>query len=157
MRRNRLEELRIRMNELILNNDPQLICNFIAHMYGVSKFCTLLALKRKLNPELAATCGMLHDIYYMTGGNSEEHAIKGAVQAEGLLKEMGEYSDEEIKLIVTAISHHSDKRSIHDVYAELLKDADVMDHCFYNPDSPVAEQEKVRYRQLLEELRLDPS
>lgn len=62
MKRNRLEELRIRMNELILNNDPQLICNFIAHMYGVSKFCISLALKRKLNPKLAATCGMLHDI-----------------------------------------------------------------------------------------------
>ena len=60
-----------------------------------------------------------------------------------------------IKLIVTAISHHSDKRSIHDVYSELLKDADVMDHCFYNPDSPVVEQEKVRYRQLLEELGID--
>lgn len=155
MKRNRLEELRIRMNALILDHDPQLICNFIAHMYGVSKFCTILALKRKLNPELAATCGMLHDIYYMTGGNSDDHAIKGAVQSENLLKEMKMYNDEEIELIVTAISHHSDKRAVHGIYDELLKDADVMDHCFYNHDSPIPEQEKDRYQQLLKELGID--
>lgn len=155
MKRNRLEELRIRMNTLILDHDPQMTCNFIAHMYGVSKFCTILALKRKLNPELAATCGMLHDIYYMTGGNSDDHAIKGAVQAENLLKEMKMYNDEEIELIVTAISHHSDKRAVHGIYDELLKDADVMDHCFYNHDSPIPEQEKDRYQQLLKELGID--
>ena len=37
----------------------------------------------------------------------------------------------------SAISKHGDKGAIHDPYDELLKDADVMDHCLYNVDLPI--------------------
>ena len=149
---NRLETLRNRINSLIKHDDERMC---ISHMYGVARFCTLLAMKRNMNVELATTCGMLHDIYWMTGGSSDNHAAKGAEQAKILLNEMNLYSDDEIKIITTAISNHSDKCSVHNPYDELLKDADVMDHCFYNADFPIAEWEVSRYNNLLIELKLN--
>lgn len=145
---NRLENLRNEIDRLVMNGNPDKIRMYISHMYGVARFCTLLAMKRNMNSELAATCGMLHDIYYMTGGSSDHHAEKGAEQAKKILKAMNAYGDEEIKLITTAILKHSDKNTVHEPYDELLKDADVMDHCLYNADFPVAEREAQRYNNL---------
>jgi len=151
---NRLEKLRNEIDKLLLAGNHRDLRMCISHMYGVARFCTLLAMKRGLDIELATTCGMLHDIHWMTGGDSEAHAIKGAQQAEAILKAMGGYSDEEIEIITTSISRHSDKTSIHDPYDELLKDADVMDHCLYNADFPIAEWEMLRYENLCTEFGL---
>ncbi|NLO86198.1 MAG: HD domain-containing protein [Clostridiales bacterium] len=151
---NRLENLRNEIDKLIDKEDPDKFRMYISHMCGVARFCTLLSMKRNLNIELATTCGMLHDICYMTGGSSDNHAIKGAEQAKSILDEMNQYSDHEITLITTAISRHSDKSKIHDQYDELLKDADVMDHCLYNAGFPVSEWEMKRYNNLLNEFGL---
>ena len=153
---NRLEVLRNDIDRLIFRKQPSYSRYFIAHLYGVSKFCALIALKRSLDPEIAATCGMLHDIYQVTAGTTLDHAIKGAVVAEEMLKATKQYSDEEIKVITGAISKHNKKRKIHGPYEEALKDADVMDHCFYNPVYPVLEKEIDRYNNLLEEFGLEP-
>jgi len=151
--RNRLELLRLEIDKMIDSKQPGSSRYFIMHLYGVSGFCSLLALRRNLDVELAATCGMLHDIYQITHGTVEKHAIKGAEEAEKILRAMGLYSDEEILIITEAISTHSKKRIIHESpYAELLKDADVLDHCLYNPDYPVIEKEQTRYENLLIEL-----
>ncbi len=152
---NRLEILRDEIDKMVLNEKSEHIRMYISHMYGVARFCTLLAMKRNLNVELAATCGMLHDIFYMSGSSSENHAAKGAEQAETILRAIGLYSDDEIKIITTAISRHSDKNRIHEPYDELLKDADVMDHCLYNPAFPIAKKEIERYRKLLIEFQIN--
>jgi uncharacterized protein len=125
-------------------------------MYGVAKFCTLLAIKRNMNIELATTCGMLQDIHYMTGGSSDDHAIKGAEQAKVILETMNLYSDYEINTIINAISRHSNKSTVHEPYDELLKDADVMDHCLYNADFPIADREVFRHEHLIKEFDLKP-
>ena len=149
---NRLEMLRKEIDILVFKGaKSENIRMYISHMYGVALFCTLLAKKRNMNVELSTTCGMLHDIHYMTGGVSKNHALKGAEQAEGILKALNVYNEDEIKIITSAISKHSDKKTVHEPYDELLKDADVMDHCFYNADFPIAEWEKVRYRDILTE------
>jgi 8-oxo-dGTP pyrophosphatase MutT (NUDIX family) len=149
---NRLEALRNEIDKQLLKGNPDNLRMYISHMYGVGRFCTLLAIKRNLNVELATTCGMLHDIHYMTGGSSDNHAVEGAKQAESILRTMNIYSDDEIKTVTTAILKHSNKKSVHEPYDELLKDADVMDHCFYNADFPVAEWEIERYTNILIEL-----
>ena len=148
---NRLEVLRLEIDSLIYEHQPRNVRYFISHLYGVQRFCTLLAMKRGLDTEIAATCGMLHDIYQVTAGTTENHAVKGAAVAEKILKATKQYSSEEINVIVTAISRHSKKRKIHGPYDELLKDGDVMDHCFYNPVFPILEKEVVRYHNLLRE------
>ena len=148
---NRLEILRNEIDKIILNEKSDHVRTYISHMYGVARFCTLLAMKRDLNTELATTCGMLHDIFYMSGGASDNHAANGAKQAETILKDLQLYSDDEIKIITTAISRHSDKKNIHEPYDELLKDADVLDHCLYNTAFPIAQHEVERYHNLLME------
>ena len=74
-----------------------------------------------------------------------------------MLRTIGLYDDEEIKTITTAISRHSDKKTVHGPYDELLKDADVMSHCFYNHDFPVSEWEIDRYNSLLAEFGCNPA
>ena len=149
---NRLENLRLEIDRLIMKKQPDNSRCFHSHLYGVSNFCALLALRRNLNPELAITCGMLHDIYQITDGTTEKHAVKGAKVAKKILKDTKSYSDGEIDMITAAISVHSDKKGIHEPYGELLTDADVLSHCLYDPDYPVNEREIVRYKNLLKEL-----
>ena len=149
---NRLEKLRHEIDRLIMEHQPYNARYFINHLYGVSEYCALLAVRRNLDPELAATSGMLHDIYQVTAGTIEEHAVKGAAEAEKILKSMNAYSNEEIAVITTAISRHSKKRKHHEPYDEILKDADVMSHSFYNTDYQVIEKDAARYKSILEEL-----
>lgn len=61
----RLEILRDEIDKIILNEKSDHLRMYLSHMYGVARFCILLAMKRNLDTELAATCGMLHDIFYM--------------------------------------------------------------------------------------------
>ena len=82
---NRLEILRLEIDKLIYEKQPDKIRFFIEHLYSVARYCSLLALKRNLNQELAMTSGMLHDIAKVMGCEGD-HAIKGAEQAETLLK-----------------------------------------------------------------------
>jgi len=151
---NRLEILRAEIDRLIGEGNPEKVRYFASHLYGVSKFCVLLAKKRGFCPELAATAGMLHDIYQVTSGISENHAAEGAKVADKMLRAVGLYSDDEIAVITTAISRHSDKTMVHQPFDELLKDADVMDHCFYNPGFPVVGHEITRYRDILTALNM---
>ncbi|MDR0312507.1 MAG: HD domain-containing protein [Treponema sp.] len=148
----RLETLRLTIDELIKEKQPERDRYFYVHLYGVSHFCTLLALRRNLNVELATTCGMLHDIYPVLYGSYENHGIKGAEQAEKILRATNLYNDDEISIITNAISRHSDKDIIQDPYDEVLKDGDVMSHCLYNTDLPVNEKEIKRLKKILTEL-----
>lgn len=51
-------------------------------------------------------------------------------------------------MICTAIHNHSSKASKHSSFDEVLIDADVLQHCLYNPIFDVAEHEKQRYENL---------
>jgi HD superfamily phosphodiesterase len=149
---NRLEILRNKVDELINSFQLEKQRYFHVHLYGVSHFGALLAMRRGLDPEIASTCGMLHDIYAVISGSYTNHAINGSIEARKILESMNLYTDGEIDIISTAISRHSDKENKHLPYDEVLKDADVLHHCFYNPTFPVEEHEKNRYSELLIEL-----
>ena len=98
------------------------------HSYGVSQCCALLAAKRRMDPELAAAAGLLHDVYRFKTGLADFHAQNGAEMVRAAFKHglAGLFSDEEQTVIKSAIYHHSDKGHIHDEYDELLKDGDVL-------------------------------
>jgi len=149
---NRLELLRNEIDRLIYEKQPEKIRVFIEHLYSVARYCALLALKRNLNVEISMTSGMLHDIYRVTNNTAENHDTMGAEKAAEILNALNLYNDEEIAIITTAISRHCDKSLTHGPYDELLKDADVLSHCFYNPGFPVSDEEIGRYKNLLAEL-----
>ena len=83
---------------------------YYQHLYGVSNFCALIALKRNQNAELATIAGMLHDIYTYKSKNSNDHAKNGALLAKEILDELNITNGEETNLICTAISKHSEKK-----------------------------------------------
>jgi uncharacterized protein len=154
---NRLELLRRDIDKIIKEKRGSGGWMLSSHLYGVSNMCVLLAIRRGLNPEIAAICGILHDIYDAIEKDSEDHAKKGAEEAKKILKSYNLYSDDEIYHITTAIFKHSDKLNEHESYTEVLIDADVMNHCLYNPDFPIKENERVRYEKTLIELGCNPT
>jgi uncharacterized protein len=114
------------------------------HLYGVAQNCTLLAIKRKLDIELCTVMGLLHDIYTYKFGYVKEHAVLGALEAEILLCNLRIFTDEEIEIIKTAISNHSDKKTKHDKYSELLKDADVLQNSLYNDTFEIKHKKRLK-------------
>lgn len=122
------------------------------HLYGVSKWAAFLAMKENLDPEIAAVSGMLHDIArYLE--NSADHAVRGAELSLEILNHTQLFTAYEISIITSAIAHHSDKEHIHDVYDELLKNSDVLDHYFYNPKDPISPSDQKRLLLLLKDIQ----
>ena len=148
----RLKELRKYLDaELNKMEDIDKRTNAIAHLYGVSLAATMLAKRRGLDPEIAAMSAMLHDIYAYRVGSYEDHAHKGAELAKEILSKLKLTNAEETDMICSAIYHHSDKQVTDGPMDELLKDADVLDHCLKDSSKAVKEKEQARYNSICHE------
>jgi len=152
----RIEKLRKHIDELIQDKQRGSLWFIDRHMLAVSSFAAMLAVKRKLNAELATMIGLLHDIHMLLTDDRQDHAIRGSLKAREILSALNIVSDEELELICTAIQHHSTKNEIHDVYSELIKDADVLSHHFFNTSLPIVEGEEIRLEKLFDEIGLRP-
>ena len=151
----RLKELRKYVDaELNKMQDPDKRISAAAHLYGVSLAATLLAEKRGLDPELCSMAAMLHDMHAYKTGSYDDHAHKGAELAREILGELKLTNAEETELICSAIYHHDDKYAFDSPMDELLKDADVIHHCFNDVSKPVKEKEQARYDSICQELGL---
>lgn len=153
----RLEFIRIKVDKIIqsLANEHDRKFAYI-HLYGTSQFASMLAVRYHVDVTIAAVAAMLHDIAsYAYNVGEAEHAKKSGEIAQKLLMESELFQDEEIKLIVHAIVVHSDKQTKNDnIYAEILKDADVMSHYFYNTKIEITDKERVRLYYILEMLEV---
>ncbi len=111
---NRIEVLRQYIDEILLNmtDVEERRCAYL-HLYGVAQSCTLIALKRGVNAELATMTGMLHDIYTYAKMDTKEHAQKGSIMAREILTSLRITNDYETKLICHAIYVHSNKDLVH--------------------------------------------
>lgn len=130
----RLEMVRQSVNEILRQqpNEETRRWGFV-HLYGVAATCALLATRRGLDAQLCAVAGMLHDIWSYKTGDPTDHARLGAPEAERILKATGRFASEEIRIVCGAISRHNDKDACDGEMDELLKDADVLQHCLHNP------------------------
>lgn len=111
---------------------------YMLHLHGVSSLCAMLALKRGLNPEIAAISGLLHDIYTLYSGVTSHHAHSSAEMVRPVLRDSDVFSAHEQQMICSAIFHHSDKGHLHDAYDEVLKDADVLHAYVSDPESKLS-------------------
>ncbi len=124
---NRLEKIKAYVSNFMRDMaDPVAREDAAIHLYGVSSACVLLAQRREIDAEIAGICGLLHDIYRYKTGIGLDHAHNGAEMARVVLNRMACFSEDEKKIIISAIFHHGDKQHIHDAYDEVLKDADTM-------------------------------
>jgi len=142
---NRLEQVRNEIDAILLQqeNEQERRDGYV-HLYGVAQNCSLLAIKRGLDVEIGTIIGLLHDIYTYKFEYVKDHALLGATEADTLLQEMEMFTAEEIEIIRTAISHHSDKKGLHDPYSELLKDADVLQNSLYVNSFEVKHRKRVK-------------
>ena len=123
----------------------------IAHLYGVSLAATMIAKKRGLGPEIASMAAMLHDLHAYKSGSYDDHAHKGADLAREILGELKLTDEAETDMICSAIYHHGDKLVTDSPMDEVLKDADVIDHCLKDSSKPVKEKEQARFDKLCAE------
>jgi HD superfamily phosphodiesterase len=146
---NRIEILRQYIDEILLNmtDVEERRCAYL-HLYGVAQCSTLIALKRGENVELATMAGMLHDIYSYAKLDTKDHAHKGSIIAREILTSLQITNDSETKIICDAIYAHSNKELVNSDFDEVLKDADVLQHCLYNPMFEIKPHEKSRYEKL---------
>ncbi|MFT5875893.1 MAG: HD superfamily phosphodiesterase [Clostridium sp.] len=152
---NRIETLREYIDKILLNmqNVEERRCAYV-HLYGVSQYSAMIALKRGENSELATLSGMLHDLYSYKTMISENHAHNGADLAMCILSELKLTTKEETNLICSAVYNHSDKDTVHSKFDEILKDADVFQHNLYNTTLCIKDTEMLRYVNLLKEFGL---
>ena len=152
----RLKELRAYVDKKINKmDDEDKRTSAIAHLYGVSLAAQMLAKKRGLDPELASMAAMLHDLAAYLSGSYEDHARRGAELARQILNEMKLTDSDETEIICSMIFHHDDKHTVDSEMDEVLKDADVIHHCFNDLSKPVKEKEQKRYDALVEEFGLN--
>jgi HD superfamily phosphodiesterase len=149
---NRIEKIREYVDNVLLTmtDTTERRCGYL-HLYGVSQACVLIALKRNENTELAAIAGMLHDIYSYGAMDTKEHSHKGSVMAREILTDLEVFTENEVDIICSAIYNHSSKGIKQSPFDEVLKDADVLQHCLYNPLFDVKKHEKARYEKLKSE------
>ena len=152
---NRLENLRRYVDQLLFQLDGEPCRNGFVHLYGVSAFAVLLATARGVDAELAGVSGMLHDISSYLTGNAVNHAASSAHTARRILAEAGGFTLDEIEHITSAIAHHSEKVSVDAPLDEVLKDADVLQHHFYNPSLPANPGEAERLERCLKALAVN--
>ena len=148
----RLKELRKYVDaELNKMEDADKRTSAIAHLYGVSLVATMIAKKRGMDPEIASMAAMLHDLHAYKTGSYDDHAHKGADLAREILGELKITDEAETDMICSAIYHHDDKLVTDGPMDEVLKDADVIDHCLKDSSKQVKEKEQVRYEKLCAE------
>jgi len=120
---NKLTAVQKIIDELIANSVN--IAKNAAHAYGVSAFAALIGTRRGLDPVLCAVMGLLHDVYFIKFGTYKDHDILGAEIAKDILIDTGLFSAEEIEIVSQAIARHDSRQEVHDMYDEVLKDADI--------------------------------
>lgn len=97
------------------------------HMASCGRIAWCLALKRGVDPELAACAAEIHDIGRIVTGKQSGHAPAGEIPARELLTQCGMFSSDEIELLVAAAVNHSFKTVTGTPIEEIVKDADVID------------------------------
>ena len=148
----RLKELRKTVDaELNKMEDPDKRTSATAHLYGVSLAATMIAKKRGLDPEIASMAAMLHDLHAYKSGSYDDHAHLGAELARQILTELALTDEAETEQICSAIYHHDDKLVVDRPMDEVLKDADVIDHCLKDSSKAVKEKEQARFEALCPE------
>lgn len=135
---NRFERVERRVIQLIQESkildserEDSVVFEFM-HASGCMQIGRLLAERRGLDADIASAASILHDIYVIETGKYKNHGPEGAAIALKILGGIGGFSEEEIKIITTAVAHHSEKEIYSDdPYIELVKDVDVFDCSLY--------------------------
>lgn len=151
----RLESVCVLVQEMIISiGCEQLRQGAYIHLYGVSSFASMLAMKRGRNQELAAIIGLLHNYYFFKTGVKGFPGPNSADTVRPLLREMNMFTNEELTLILNAIFYQEDRNKVQGPYEEILKDAQALHSYFQNIRYDLTLQDNTRLRNVLRELTI---
>lgn len=123
------------------------------HMASCAKIGQLLALKRQVDPELAAIACSIHDYGRIITGKQANHALDGYEPVMVFLADSDDFTPEEIEALAQAVKHHSSKQNVGTPLEEIVKDADVLD-CYQYGQSLERQEQRDRLKNVLVELGL---
>jgi uncharacterized protein len=95
------------------------------HIREAVRYARMLALKRKIDIDLAGTVAAVQNIGRIVTGKDEGHAEAGYLPAKSLLKKLSCFSEKEIEQVAVAVRNQSRKEEIDAPLDELAKDADI--------------------------------
>lgn len=99
--------------------------------------------------------GMLHDISSYKTAYTVDHSKLSSFEAKAIMQESKDFTEDEIATVCEMIKNHRDKAKIHDIYCELLKDSDVLQHYLYNTTFEIKINEKERLIRIAKELGIN--
>jgi uncharacterized protein len=110
--------------------------NEFIHSNGIATCARLLALKRGLDPELAAIAGHILNIGWIVHQvrDAVTQSTLGALEAERILRKTGRFSESEISTICGSIRSQNSFGLIGTPFEELLKDAVIIEMYLHDPD-----------------------
>ncbi|MCQ4088436.1 CHAP domain-containing protein [Saccharibacillus sp. JS10] len=152
----RLESIRTFIKETICTTDNSALKNQEAtvRLYGVSSLASMIAMKRGLEPEIAAIAGLLHCFYNYKTGIHHYPGINSAEAVRPILRDFGVFSTEEQLIILRAIFYQDQRRQTHGPYDELIKDAIVLHNFLQNTEQAVVHLDAKRLSRLLDEFAI---
>ncbi|WP_378952791.1 HD domain-containing protein [Pelosinus sp. sgz500959] len=112
------------------------------HMVSCATVGRIMALKRGVDPELAAIACSVHDYGRIITGKQAGHADVGYEPLKIFLTESGYFSINEIEFLAQAAKNHSSKKEVGTPLEEIVKDADVFDCYQYGLPLDREEQRK---------------
>lgn len=151
----RLAELRNEIYFLLETRESKEKNTTAEHLFVVSNLCSLIALRRGIDISLCATSGLLHDLWTLQTGKTENHAHHGSILAREVLEDVRLYDKNEIDIIVRAIRNHTNKGEVHDEYSEALKDADVLHRYLANPNQKFSKSKVQRIKRSMREIGIN--
>lgn len=111
---------------------------------------------KELRKYVDSELNKMEDSDRRTGAISyDDHAHKGSELARKILGELNLTDEAETDMICSAIYHHDDKLVTDEPMDEVLKDADVIDHCLKDTSKPIKEKEQERYDKLCAEFGIN--
>jgi len=155
---NRVFQLQVKMLQRIAEFENSIVSRAYPlnweriHMISSAKVAEILAMKRGVDPELAAAACSVHDYGRIVTGLQKNHAETGYIPVKAFLSDLGIFNSSEIEQISNAARNHSKKNETGTPLEEVVKDADVFDCWRYN--LPLErEEQRIRLENVLKELK----
>ncbi|MHA6531644.1 CHAP domain-containing protein [Paenibacillus sp. BAC0078] len=129
----RIENVRGLVQEMLLNTgETGYKKKTGVHLYGVSNFASMLAMRRGQDPEIAGIAGLLQGYYFYRTGIKDFPGPNSADAVRPILRSTQLFSDEEQHVILRSIFYQENINRTQGPYEEIIKDAILLQMYFQN-------------------------
>ena len=149
----RLESVRGFIQEMLLaTENPSKKHEAWVHLFGVSNFASMLAMRRGQDSEVAAIAGLLHRFYFYKTGIKDFYGPNSADTVRPILRSTQIFTDEEMSVILQSIFYQEARHLVHGAFEEIIKDAILLQIYFQNTGNNLSKTDIHRLQNVFVEL-----